>query len=61
MLTQILAVLPTFKDKCAVLEAKWMKAREEAPADAFEGYKNVSMASTNVEVLDHYPPQYIVG
>jgi len=61
MLTQILSVLPTFKEKCADLEAKWMKAREEAPADAFEGYKNVSMANTNDEVIDHYPPQYIVG
>ena len=38
-----------------------MKAREEAPADAFEGYKTVSMVGTNEEVLDHYPPQFIVG
>ena len=60
-MTQILSLLPTFKQKCAKLEAKWQLERENAPEDAYEGYKDVSMAGSNPEVIDHWPPQYIIG
>lgn len=61
ILTQILTLLPTFKEKCAPYEALWKKAREDAPTDCFDGLKEVSMVGTNDEVLDHYPPIYIIG
>ena len=61
LLTSILSMLPTFKEKCAKFDAKWKKEKSEAKADDFEGYKNVNMVGQNDEVLDHWPPQYIVG
>lgn len=60
-MTQILSLLPTFKEKCAPYEAAWKQARSAAPADGFEGLKSVSMVGSNEEVLDHYPPLYIIG
>lgn len=35
--------------------------REDASLEDFEGYKNVSMVGENEEVVDHYPPLYIIG
>lgn len=61
MLTQILSLLPTLKDKCQAFETEWRLKREAATETDFEGYKSVSMAGTNDEVIDHYPPQYIIG
>lgn len=58
-------MMPIFREKCAKFETRWKQQREEAEADAastaFEGYKNVCMVGTNKEVMDHYPPQYLVG
>lgn len=38
-----------------------MQARQNAKPTDFDGYKSVNMVGSNEEVLDHYPPQFIVG
>lgn len=38
VLTQILSLLPVFKEKCAKFEAVWKNARLAAAAEDFEGY-----------------------
>ena len=61
ILTQILSHLPTLNEKCANLRAKWIQARETASPEDFDGYKSVNMVGTHEEVMDHYPPQVIIG
>ena len=61
ILTQILTLLPEFRKKCSKFEARWKQAREAAASEDFAGYQSVSMVGSNPEVLDHFPPQYIIG
>ena len=62
MLTQILSILPKFVEKCAIYEAEWKALRDQAQPTDFEGYKTVSMVGApDTEVIDHFPPQYIIG
>ena len=56
MLTLIISLLPTLKEKLAKFEAKWKQMRQEAKPEDFEGYQSVAMAGKNDEVIDHYPP-----
>lgn len=61
MLTEIISILPLFKEKCAKYELKWRSERAAANPEDFDGWKKVCMAGQNEEVIDHYPPQYIIG
>ena len=35
--------------------------RDDADEKDFEGYKEISQIGKDDEVVDHYPPQYIIG
>ena len=61
ILTLIESDIDLLERKCADFENKWKAMREKAPESDFEGYKSVSQIGKDPSVMDHYPPQYIVG
>ena len=61
ILTLVEQDLPLLERKLAPLEEAWRQARQEAEDTDFEGYQESCLIGKEKDVIDHWPPQYIVG
>lgn len=61
ILTIIESDLMIMERKLDKLVQEWKQMRDNATESDFEDYQQASLIGKDADVVDHYPPQYIVG